>query len=111
MAEEVEGAPPVASQELVFMGERCEDHLQLKDYGINMPWIKQVAIALVHTHVWECVYACVLTPLQQSIKNHRSARLSWHCTHVHALIYAQKHLLVESTTRVSFLLGSACACV
>ena len=24
------------------MGERCEDHLQLKDYGINMPWIRQV---------------------------------------------------------------------
>uniref|UniRef100_A0A7S0RF44 Ubiquitin-like domain-containing protein n=1 Tax=Pyramimonas obovata TaxID=1411642 RepID=A0A7S0RF44_9CHLO len=39
---EVHGAPPIASQELVFMGERCEDHLQLKDYGINMPWIRQV---------------------------------------------------------------------
>ena len=29
-------------QELVFMGERCEDAKQLSDYGVNQEWIVQV---------------------------------------------------------------------
>ena len=35
---------PVASQELVFMGERCQDQCTLADYAICEPWIAQVCI-------------------------------------------------------------------
>ena len=33
---------PAASQELVFMGERCQDDCTLADYAICEPWIAQV---------------------------------------------------------------------
>mmetsp|Transcript_7770 Transcript_7770/g.10505 ORF Transcript_7770/g.10505 Transcript_7770/m.10505 type:complete len:111 (-) Transcript_7770:101-433(-) len=39
---ELEDYKIAGRHELVFLGERCEDHLQLKDYGINMPWIQHV---------------------------------------------------------------------
>ncbi len=33
---------PAAKQELVFMGERCQDKRTLADYAICEPWIAQV---------------------------------------------------------------------
>ncbi len=33
---------PAASQELVFMGQRCQDSCTLADYGICATWIAQV---------------------------------------------------------------------
>ena len=33
---------PARGQELVFMGERCQDSCTLADYGICAPWIAQV---------------------------------------------------------------------
>lgn len=34
--------PPPEEQELVFMGQTCENGKQLRDYGICHDWIKQV---------------------------------------------------------------------
>ncbi|KAK9828972.1 hypothetical protein WJX72_003146 [[Myrmecia] bisecta] len=38
-------------QELVFMGERCEDDKALKDYGICEPFVKQVTGFVVNPEV------------------------------------------------------------
>ena len=35
------GAPEAAAMELVFAGERCEDHRRLKHYGVCENWIAQ----------------------------------------------------------------------
>ncbi|KAK3265292.1 hypothetical protein CYMTET_26013 [Cymbomonas tetramitiformis] len=39
---DIEGAPLVHNQDLVFMGERCEDEKCMSDYGICEDFILQV---------------------------------------------------------------------
>ena len=42
------GAPEAAAMELVFAGERCEDHRRLKHYGVCENWIAQARVCRAH---------------------------------------------------------------
>jgi hypothetical protein len=62
------GAPEAAAMELVFAGERCEDHRRLKHYGVCENWIAQARVCRAHARARPAaaaLCACALAALRR----------------------------------------------